>query len=135
MDIARRGMNDHRKIKWGIGENSRNFTPEDALKLHKTSKNWLKERFSEPFSGKTVVLTHHCPSERSVHAKYAGQVLNHAFFSALDAEIEEWKPAYWIHGHTHVGFDYMLGETRVICNPKGYPGENAGFDPNLEVEI
>jgi hypothetical protein len=26
----------------------------------------------------------------------------------------------WTHGHTHHPFDYIVGETRVICNPRGY---------------
>jgi hypothetical protein len=28
----------------------------------------------------------------------------------------------WTHGHTHEDFDYMIGTTRVICNPRGYVG-------------
>jgi hypothetical protein len=26
----------------------------------------------------------------------------------------------WTHGHTHELFDYMIGDTRVVCNPRGY---------------
>ncbi len=26
----------------------------------------------------------------------------------------------WTHGHTHEDFDYMIGTTRVFCNPRGY---------------
>jgi hypothetical protein len=26
----------------------------------------------------------------------------------------------WTHGHTHDKYDYMVGSTRVICNPRGY---------------
>ena len=26
----------------------------------------------------------------------------------------------WTHGHTHEDFDYMIGSTRIICNPRGY---------------
>jgi hypothetical protein len=26
----------------------------------------------------------------------------------------------WTHGHTHELFDYMIGSTRVVCNPRGY---------------
>jgi len=28
----------------------------------------------------------------------------------------------WIHGHTHESFDYMVGDTRIVCNPRGYIG-------------
>ena len=42
----------------------------------------------------------------------------------------------WIHGHTHQGSDYLLGKTRVVCNPRGYPGQNDhGFDPGKILEI
>jgi hypothetical protein len=30
----------------------------------------------------------------------------------------------WIHGHTHDEFDYTIGITKVLCNPRGYPKEN-----------
>lgn len=135
MDIARRSMNDHRKITWQKQPNWLRFRPEEALKLHISSKKWLNQRFSEPFDGKTVVVTHHAPSERSVAPKFADQMLNHAYFSALDAEIEAWRPSLWIHGHTHTNFRYKIGETDVICNPHGYPSENEQFDPKLVVEI
>ena len=26
----------------------------------------------------------------------------------------------WQHGHMHNVSDYMMGETRVVCNPRGY---------------
>jgi len=28
----------------------------------------------------------------------------------------------WTHGHMHNASDYMIGETRVVCNPRGYVG-------------
>lgn len=135
MDAARRSMNDHRKITWQKQPVWQRFRPEEAWKLHRNSRKWLSERFSERFDGKTVVVTHHAPSERSVHSRFAGQILNHAYYSALDAEIETWKAALWVHGHVHNCFDYVVGETRVLCNPHGYPNEHRGFNPQLVVEI
>ena len=43
----------------------------------------------------------------------------------------------WIHGHTHESFDYEIGKTRVICNPRGYaPIEiNKEFKPDFNVEV
>jgi hypothetical protein len=35
----------------------------------------------------------------------------------------------WTHGHTHDPFDYMVGKTRVVCNPRGY----AGHDPQADL--
>jgi Icc-related predicted phosphoesterase len=45
------------------------------------------------------------------------------------------NPRLWIHGHTHTSFDYMIGDTRVVANPHGYPGENEEFNPSVIVEI
>jgi hypothetical protein len=35
-------------------------------------------------------------------------------------------------GHTHESFDYEIGKTRVVCNPRGYASteENKGFRPD-----
>ena len=43
----------------------------------------------------------------------------------------------WTHGHTHEPFDYMIGETRIFCNPRGYIGyEKSASDFKLKtVEI
>ena len=41
-----------------------------------------------------------------------------------------------VHGHIHSQQDYMIGDTRVVCNPRGYPDEpNANFIPNLTVNV
>lgn len=74
--------------------------------------------------GKTdVVITHHMPTQLSVHKKYADDPLNLFFVCEMDDVILDLQPKLWIHGHTHVPFDYKLGETRILCNPKGYPRE------------
>lgn len=86
-----------------------------------------------------IIVSHHCPSFQSVHLKYHGSPYNASFSSNLDEEILSMKkpPKLWIHGHTHEAFDYMLGETRVVCWPRGYRNENpwySGYRPKI-VEI
>jgi Icc-related predicted phosphoesterase len=63
--------------------------------------------------------------------------LKPAFASTLEDVIERYRPELWIHGHTHVPCDYEIFGTRVICNPRGYPGESParGFLPQLVVEL
>ncbi|GAB5429389.1 MAG: metallophosphoesterase [Devosia indica] len=131
MKAARAGMNDHRLI----GIERRRFVPADALQLHKQSVAYLDATLSEPFDGETVVVTHHCPHPGSVHSVYAGDPVTPAFCSDLSELIERHQPALWLHGHTHSSFDYEAGNTRIVCNPRGYPGENRDFDPALVVEI
>ena len=38
----------------------------------------------------------------------------------------------WVHGHTHDEFDYKIGITRVVCNPRGYPKEKSNWHFKLE---
>jgi predicted phosphodiesterase len=133
-EAARHGMNDHRYIKW-TKEPYQRFLPSHATRLHRESRAYIAEKLAEPFAGKTVVVTHHAPHERSVHPKYAGQLINHAYFSDLTAVIEAGKPDLWVHGHVHSSFDYTVGATRILCNPHGYRGENREFNPALVVEV
>jgi predicted phosphohydrolase len=83
-----------------------------------------------------VVVTHHLPHPRSVAARFLGSPINRYFLAEDAAEIVERSGArLWIHGHTHCACDYVAGDTRVICNPRGYPGETAGrIDLKLVVE-
>jgi hypothetical protein len=85
---------------------------------------------------KSVVMTHHCISPLSIHPQYAGNPLNAAFPSDLTKEVTENGPDLWLHGHTHHSFDYMLGSTRVVCNPYGYlyREENPNFDYRLKIK-
>lgn len=70
-----------------------------------------------------IVVTHHLPSFQSVSLQFRESMLNRFFVCNLSHLIEEKSPQLWIHGHTHDGFDYMEGDTRIVCNPFGYPHE------------
>lgn len=133
MQQARQQMTDFSIIQ----NDCQRFTPEDAIKLHKTSRDWLTARLNESFDGKTVVVTHHAPSSRSVHQRYARSLLTPAFASNLENLMDEDRVVLWVHGHMHESFDYEIYGTRVICNPRGYaPMElNPEFKPEFIVEI
>ena len=74
-----------------------------------------------------VVVTHHSPSMKSCHPKWGTHRMNFAFHQKTNALIDEIRPKLWIHGHTHDPSDYVHGPTRVVCNPRGYPGENPEY--------
>lgn len=83
-----------------------------------------------------VVVTHHLPSFKSVGANYGHSDANWCYVADQEAYILEHKPKLWIHGHTHDPCDYMIGETRVICNAHGYPGQTSSkFRKDLVVEL
>ena len=113
------------------------FTPEDSVGIHEISRAWIERELEAEFDGPTVVVTHHLPTSMSIAMQYAHDPLNPAFASKLEDLIEKYHPELWIHGHTHVPCDYELFKTRIVCNPRGYPRENAdgAFDPSLVVEV
>lgn len=140
MDDARRCMNDHRLISTAAGGSQRLFRPEDALGAHLGSRRYLERELARPvvvngMPRPRVVVTHHAPSVRCVAPQYRDGTLNPSFASRLDPLIEKSQPALWVHGHTHSSMDFRIGATRVLCNPKGYPGENPAFDPRLVVAV
>jgi hypothetical protein len=137
---ARRWLNDHRVIY--PTEIADPLAPEKALRWHMQSRFWLTEALRSPFDGPTVVVTHHLPHPLSVHARFATDPLTPAFCSDLSDLVENSGTALWVHGHTHTSCDYVAGNTRVVCNPKGYGPlwhetavENPDFDPALVLEI
>ncbi len=120
-----------------IGNGKRRFTPRDSIAVHNESVAWLSEKLAEPYEGKTVVVTHHAPSWLSVADRFKEDALCPAFSSRLEELIKSGAPALWVHGHTHDAFDYELYDTRVVCNPRGYPAEEGmyGFRPNILVNV
>ena len=104
--------------------------PDYLYNEHQKSLDFLRNNIVE----NSVVITHHAPSELSIDEKYADDFpLNYAYFSNLESLIINYRPEVWIHGHMHSCSHYSIGDTRVIANPLGYPGENPLF--NIERKI
>ncbi len=87
-------------------------------------RNLLSQAFLRDLQEIDVVITHHLFSHLSVDEKYAGDPFNRFFLCELGDVVAEIGAKFAIHGHTHLPCDYTLGNTRVICNPHGYLGEN-----------
>ena len=98
------------------------FSPEDAVDEFKKFTGYIQQIVEGKFDQKFVVAGHHAPSRSSTHARYADDtVMNGGYSSSLDDYIiDHPQIKLWTHGHTHYPFDYMIGSTRVVCNPRGY---------------
>jgi len=98
------------------------FSPVDAFDDHKKMLGYIQSVIEGKFDQKFVVVGHHAPSRLSTHPRYKHDTLmNGAYSSSLDDFIVDHPQIkLWTHGHTHEDFDYMLGSTRVVCNPRGY---------------
>lgn len=138
--LAAKELNDYKVIRTGTIDNphERKIEPLDLIKLHKDSVGFIFESIAKyKLNGyKTVVVTHHGPSGKSIHPIYFGDPQNWSFVSELGDRIADCGPDIWIHGHTHHSFDYIIGNTRVVCNPRGYQHElNLEFMPEKILEI
>lgn len=106
-------------------------------------KPWVYQRnqesmdfLSNTIQTEDIVITHHAPSSQSVGTRFQGSDFNRFFVcKGGDQILAATKPKLWVHGHMHSGVDYMAGDTRVLCNPFGYPHEGNNFDEKLFLEL
>ena len=131
-------MNDFRVIKKDL-EGYTNLKPHDTVIRHRHMLGYIKTIVAERPDEKFVVVGHHAPSKLSTHEQYADQYLMNGAYSSDLSEFIMDRPQIklWTHGHTHHPFDYVIGETRVVCNPRGYEGyePDSGWNPNIVIEV
>lgn len=135
-------MNDYRLISWKSRSHWK-LRPSDTEEIHHHTKNYLMDVLAIA-SRPLIVVTHHAPSKRSTHARYANNIhMNGGYSSDLEEDFMfgKYDIPLWIHGHTHHSFDYAVGGTRVVCNPRGYvtswhlETENSDFDIQKVIEL
>ena len=139
MYAAKNGIADYVNIYLqspkGDGVIPRLVRPSDLAALHQETRQFIDDALSVPFDGKTVVVSHHAPHPNSIHPKFQGDATNGAFVSDLSDVIERHQPDLWVHGHVHQPFDYFVGRTRILCNPRGYAIENEAFEFGKVIEL
>ena len=124
----------------------RAMSPADTAVRHRETLAYIRQvilniREQKGPDHKVVVVGHHSPSLKSISPMYAHDTLmNGAYHSDLSEFIlDHPEIVLWTHGHTHHSFDYEIGTTRIICNPRGYGyrgnAENHDWDPDLTVEL
>lgn len=127
-------MNDYKKIKLSK-KPFRRMSTYASVRMHLESRGFLERTLARRTGGRVVVVTHHAPSARSLPQTFLEDDAAPAYASALDDMIIEHQPDIWFHGHVHASCDYFIGSTRIVSNPRGYPGEETGFQPDLVVEV
>lgn len=129
----------HRILVAGEDGQDRLLTPEDTVRLHGPARQYLALALASGDPRKTVVVTHHGPHPKSIAPQFADDLTSAGFISDLGPMMG--RAALWVHGHTHVSFDYAVSGTRIVCNPRGYcrrdgsACENPGFDWDKVVEV
>jgi Icc-related predicted phosphoesterase len=113
--------------------------PEFTAAEHRKTKEYFKEVLEQNMDKPVVVITHMAPSFESVHKRYRG---DHTINGGYASEMSEFildhpNIKVWVHGHMHDACDYMIGDTRIVTNPRGYVGheDTSGFDPDFTFEV
>lgn len=121
MHSVRDLMNDYRVIVNDTKSYSR-LKPYDTVERHQQTLQYIKNVVAEKHDEKFVVVGHHAPTRLSTSPEYADDTLMNGAYSSDLSEFILDRPQIklWTHGHTHHAFDYFMGETRIVCNPRGY---------------
>jgi hypothetical protein len=144
LQSAEHMMRDFQAVKHSVkGRRTGNwkFLPTDALSEHDSTVKWLKNtldqrRAQDINNNRVIVVGHHAPSMLSIHDKYQHDYqMNGCYASDLSNVMLDYPEIQlWTHGHMHDDFDYTIGSTRVVCNPRGYIGYEAranGHQPKI----
>lgn len=113
------------------------FQVDTWLTLNKKHYQYITSIVESNPDKKVCVVTHHGCTFKGVDEKFEhGLVGNGFFFSEYGMYMADHPNIKaWIHGHTHSPVDLMVGETRVVANPFGYPGEKTMFNEYFMIEI
>lgn len=123
-------MNDHKYcVITDIDVNDR--AKDHAFFIENELKRWRLQ------GRRGVVVTHMAPCTETLDPRFKGERSNAFYWSHhlryLIADYSD-QIAVWCHGHTHHSQDTMVDGVRVVCNPRGYPGECPDWKP-LTIEI
>lgn len=127
-------------------ENNRQLRPDTIYDKFIKNFDFIKSEIDPNY--KNIIITHHAPSIKSISQRYlteSNKYLNYAYYSDLEKFIfdNENSIKYWIHGHTHDSSDYMIGNVRIVANPRGYAKnvngkyilENKNFNYDLLLDL
>ena len=110
-----------------IRNDNHKLNTNDTDQLNHSMRLYLEDQLNQT-DMPCVVITHHAPSFNSISNYYRrpeNSLLNSAFANRMDDIMDKHDNIrLWAHGHVHSSFDYMINQTRVVCNPRGYPGEH-----------
>jgi hypothetical protein len=129
LHIVNSGMNDFQVIR-NDSQGYVKLRPAHVVSRHRSSLDYIKTVVQGNREKRYAVVGHHAPSKLSTHPRYADDIhMNGAYSSDLSEFIlDHPEIKLWTHGHTHYPFDYMIGDTRIVCNPRGY----IGYEPEAD---
>lgn len=121
-DIIELKINDYKLINRPDGSV---ITADDTIEIHKSHVEWLTSELSDKDTP-TVIITHHLPTKKLQHEKYAiyGNVAS-SFYTDLEYLMQD-NVRLWVCGHTHSYVKSKVSDTLLITSPFGYAYECGG---------
>ena len=122
-------MNDYRIIR----NDEHNYTklrPAHTMYRHQQTLGYLKAVLPDLKDNKVVFVGHHAPTFSSIHERFGNdKLMNGGYASDLSEFIlDHPQIKLWTLGHMHDPHSYYIGDTFVVCNPRGYAGHDPGAD-------
>ena len=118
---------------WGNTNHKRYYSPYISdfnlikgwsTSLHIDEHRRINQRLQQLAGKLDIVITHYPPTLAAIDQElYANNRLNGYFINNKENLVRDVNAQLWIAGHTHSPFDYQVGNTRIIGNPRGYPDE------------
>jgi Icc-related predicted phosphoesterase len=97
---------------------------DDFLKVHLDTRAFIFQKAKKTEGiRKLVVVTHMAPCFKSIDPYFVDDYIANGYYvTELGNRIAKTDIDFWFHGHMHFPVDYMIGNTRIINNPRGYKG-------------
>jgi predicted phosphodiesterase len=104
--------------------------PAHTMHRHHHTVSYFKTVLADSKDSKVVIVGHHAPTMNSIHEKYRKDfIMNGGYASDLSELIlNHPQIKLWTLGHMHDPHSYYIGDTFVVCNPRGYAGHDPGAD-------
>ena len=128
------GMSDFHRIRY----EGKVIGLDHYHQLHTAALNFLTRTLSEDTTKKTLVVTHHLPSEQCNAEEFRGSALNEAFCVDLTSLIRSSDVAAWLYGHSHRNVpEFRINNTHMLTNQLGYVslGEHTRFRNDAVVAL
>lgn len=96
------------------------------------SYKFLKNKLEAPSQIPQIVITHHLPIEKFINPRFTLCGINDLYATNILEYLNLSNVSIWFCGHSHESSKIKYGETLIISNPLGYPGEKRLTELSLQ---
>jgi Icc-related predicted phosphoesterase len=120
-----------------ISSNNKRLKAIEYNRLHTEGFEFIQQSLKTR-NNKTIVVTHHLPSNLCNSSVHKNSNINEAFCVDLTEYIENCNANFWIYGHSHFNQKPVyIGKTILLTNQLGYvqSNEHGSFKHNAYISI